>query len=108
MPTIQEILFELNGSRAFSKLDLRQGFFQWDLEADSKDITSFVSQVGLFRMKRLGMGVSSTPEVFPYNIQKALNGLDEVLNMAGDIVMFGKRNNEHSEYLLKVMDRLSE
>ena len=108
VPTVQEMLVELNGAQVFSKLDLKQGFFQCELEPGSRDITTFVSHVGLFRMKRLGMGVSAAPEVFQYTIQKIFNGLNGVLNMADDIVVFGKSSEEHKERLLQVMSRLSE
>lgn len=102
------MLVELNGAQVFSKLDLKQGFFQCELEPGSRDITTFVSHVGLFKMKRLDMGVSAAPEVFQYTIQKILNGLHGVLNMADDIVVFGKDPEEHRERLLQVMSRLSE
>ena len=36
------------------------------------------------------MGVTSAPECFQYTIQKVLNGLSGVLNMADDIVVFGR------------------
>ena len=49
------------------------------------------------------MGVTSAPGCFPYTIQKVLNGLAGVLNMADDIV-FGRDAQEHQERLLKVMD----
>jgi len=51
-------------------------------------------------MKRLGMGVSATPEVFQYTIQKIINGLSGVLNMADDIVVFGKDSEEHGDRLI--------
>ena len=54
------------------------------------------------------MGVTSTPECFQYTIQKVLNGLAGVLNMADDIVVFGHDAHEHQERLLEVMDRLLE
>ena len=54
------------------------------------------------------MGVTSAPECFQYTIQKVLNGLAGVLNMADDIVVFGRDAHEHQERLLKVMDRLLE
>ena len=108
VPTVQEMLVELNGAQVFSKLDLKQGFFQLELEPGSRDITTFVSHVGLFRMKRLGMGVSAAPEVFQYTVQKILSGLSGVLNMADDIVVFGKDSKEHRERLMQVMARLSE
>ena len=54
------------------------------------------------------MGVTSAPECFQYTIQKVFNGLAGVLNMADDIVVFGRDAQEHQERLLKVMDRLLE
>ena len=107
VPTVQEMLVELNGAQVFSKLDLKQGFFQLELEPGSRDITTFVSHVGLFRMKRLGMGVSAAPEVFQYTVQKILSGLSGVLNMADDIVVFGKDSKEHRKRLMQIMARLS-
>ena len=58
--------------------------------------------MGLFRMKKLSMGVTSPPECFQYTMQKVLNGLAGVLNMADDIVVFGRDAQEHQERLLKV------
>ncbi|XP_048586200.1 uncharacterized protein K02A2.6-like [Nematostella vectensis] len=108
IPTMQEMLAALNGSKVFSKLDLKQGFFQLELDKESREITTFVTHVGLFRMKRLGMGISCAPELFQYTIQKVLAGLPGVLNLADDIVVFGKDERQHKERLLSVMSRLSE
>ena len=45
---------------------------------------------------------------FQYTIQKVLTGLPGVLNMADDIVVFGKDAAEHKKRLVRVMNRLSE
>ena len=108
IPTMQEMLVELNGSSIFLKLDLKQGFFQLELEESSRDITTFTTHIGLFRMRRLGMGICSAPEVFQYTMQKVLVGLTGVLNLADDIVVFGKDAAEHKRRLVAVMTRLSE
>ena len=79
IPSVQEMLVEVNGAKVFSKLDLRQGFFQCELEPVSRDVTTFVTHMGLFRTKRLSMGVTSAPECFQCTIQKVLNGLAGVL-----------------------------
>ncbi len=42
IPTIEEILYDLNGATVFSKLDLKWGFHQIELEEQSRDITTFV------------------------------------------------------------------
>ena len=41
IPTVDEVLECLNGSTVFSKLDLRWGFHQIELEDYSRDIISF-------------------------------------------------------------------
>ena len=49
IPTVDGVLEELNDSTVFSKLDLRHGFHQVELHADSRSITTFVTHDGLFR-----------------------------------------------------------
>ena len=64
IPTIEEILYDLNGATVFSKLDLKWGFHQIELEEQSRDITTFVTHRGLYRYKRLMFGITSAPEKY--------------------------------------------
>ena len=41
--------------RVFSKSDLRLGFYQIELDEESRDITTFATHEGLFRYKRLSV-----------------------------------------------------
>ena len=41
IPTVDEVLESLNGSTVFSKLDLRWGFHQIEVEPNSRDINAF-------------------------------------------------------------------
>ena len=56
IPTLDEILYEVNGAKIFSKLDLAQGYHQIVLDEKSRDITTFSTPQGLFRYKRLIFG----------------------------------------------------
>ena len=38
IPTIEEVMYDLNGSTVFSKLDLKWGFHQIELKAESREI----------------------------------------------------------------------
>ena len=38
IPTIEEVLHDLNGSTVFSKLDLKWGFHQVELETESRRV----------------------------------------------------------------------
>ena len=62
IPTVTEVMEELNGSTVVFKLDLRHGFHQIELHQDSRDITTFVTHEGLFHYKRLSLGVNAAPE----------------------------------------------
>ena len=53
IPTVDDVLENLNGIAVFSKLDLCLGFHQIELDEDSRDITTFATHDGLFRYKRL-------------------------------------------------------
>ena len=68
-PTIDEIIAELNGSKYFSKLDLRSGYHQLLLSPESRYITTFATHVGLKRYKRLNFGICSASEVFQNTIK---------------------------------------
>ena len=64
IPIIEKVLYDLNGSTVFSKLDLKWGFHQIELEAKSREITMFVTHRGLYRYKRLMSGIASAPEKY--------------------------------------------
>ena len=52
IPTIEKVLYDLNGSTDFLKLDLKWGFHQVELDERSREITTFVTHRGLYRYKR--------------------------------------------------------
>jgi hypothetical protein len=56
------MIMDLNGSKVFSKMNLRNGYNQLDLSEDSGNITTFIAQVGLRRYRCLSFGVSSAAE----------------------------------------------
>lgn len=58
-PTVDEVTYDLNGSKVFSKLDLVAGYHQVELHPDSRYITTFSTHIGLFRYKRLNFGINS-------------------------------------------------
>ena len=57
IPTVDEVLHTVNGSKVFSKVDLKWGYHQLELSPKSREITTFATPDGLFRYKRLLFGV---------------------------------------------------
>ena len=51
MPTVEEIIHDLNGATVFSKIDLNAGYHQIELHPDSCFISTFLTHTGLKRYK---------------------------------------------------------
>lgn len=63
IPTVDEILQDLNGSKVFSKLDIEWAYHQIELATESRGITAFITHKGAFQYKRLMFGISCAPEM---------------------------------------------
>lgn len=75
LPRIDEILDQLGGARYFSCLDLMSGFHQIPLSENSRDFTSFSTENGSFRFKRLPYGLKVAPNSFQRMMTIAFSGL---------------------------------
>ena len=106
IPTIEEILYQMNGATVFSKLDLKWGFHQIVLNENSRPITTFVTHRGLFRYKRLMFGINSAPEQYQKIIGDLLQGCQGVTNIADDIIVFGVDIKDHDRNLYALFDKL--
>ncbi len=107
-PTTEEIAYDLNGATVFSRIDLDKAFHQIELSEESREIKTFVTHLGFFRFKRLHMGVCSASEEFQHALQKALTGLSGVRNIADDIIVYAKDEDEHDERLIALCERLKQ
>ena len=108
IPTVDEVIHDMNGATFFSKLDLKWGFHQVELDEDSRDITTFCSHIGLYRYCRLMFGVNAAPEKYHKVIEDLFKGCLGVANIADDLIVYGRNVNEHDERLFKVLEILRE
>ena len=108
IPTIVELLQEMNQSKIFSKLDVKWAYYQIELDPESRDITTFATREELFRYKRLMFGVSCAPEMYQRTMQQILAGCKGVRNILDDIIVFASSEKEHNERLEEVLKRLKE
>ncbi|KAK3740432.1 hypothetical protein QZH41_004600 [Actinostola sp. cb2023] len=106
VPTVEDLIVDLNGSTVFSKIDLNQGYHQLELDADSRNITTFATHLGLFRYKRLSFGINSASEIFQKAIEEAVQGIEGARNISDDIIVFGKQQDDHDNALRAVLQRM--
>lgn len=107
LPTIDDLVTAVNGSVLFSKLDLREGFHQFELCESSRGITTFYTHNGLWRYKRLFFGITSAPEIFQDTIRQLIAPVKNAINVSDDILIFGKSQREHDRALEAVLEILA-
>ena len=104
IPTVDEVLHTMNGSKVFSKLDLKWGYHQLELSPESREITTFATPDGLFRYKRLLFGVCSASEQYQHEIASALAGIEGVENISYDIVVHAPDTETHNRRLHQTIE----
>nr|XP_006822924.1 PREDICTED: uncharacterized protein K02A2.6-like [Saccoglossus kowalevskii] len=106
IPTIEDLIVDLNGATVFTKIDLNKGYHQIELDPDSRHITTFATHLGLFCYKRLSFGINSAAEIFQKAVSDALQGIPGARNISDDIIVFGKEQTDHDDQLKAVLQRL--
>ena len=64
MPTIDDLIADLNGATHLSTRDLSSGYHQLELAPESRFVTTFSIHVGLKRYKRLPFAIYAASEIF--------------------------------------------
>ncbi len=55
-PRIEDIVLNTAGSKVFSKLDLKKGYFQIPLSLESRDFTTTITPLGLQEVRQDAIG----------------------------------------------------
>lgn len=108
LPNINDILDSLAGAIYFSHLDLAQGYYQVEIDPQSRPITAFSTDKAQYQMKRLPMGLKISPSAFSRVMTIAMSGLncESCFIYLDDLIIFGKNLREHNQNLIKVFERL--
>ena len=106
-PTVDDVIFRLKNAQYFTKLDLNAAFHQLQLDKRSRYITAFQTEDRIKRFKRLTFGLSSVSEQLQHYLQTLLGDISDLINIAGDILIFAPTIAEHDLILQKVFQRLS-
>ena len=106
IPKVDETLAQLAGAVRFSKLDANSGFWQIPLEEKSRPLTTFITPFGRYCFNKLPFGISSAPELFQRRMMQILEGLDGIVCLMDDVLVFGSSQAQHDARLNRVMRRI--
>lgn len=108
LPPIHEMKAKLHGAKVFSKLDLSNAYYHLELDKDSRELTTFLSEDGMYRFKRLMFGVNCAPEIFQREMTRILKDFPNVIVYIDDILIFAKSLAELRKTVAQVMQVLRE
>ncbi|GFO30891.1 Pol polyprotein [Plakobranchus ocellatus] len=108
LSSVDEDLACLSGSKIFTKLDARSGFWQMPLDQQSRFLTTFLTPFGRFCMNRLPFGISSAPEIFQRRMSEILRDIDGVICHMDDILIHASNQDTHDERVRTVLQRLQQ
>ncbi|KAG1939020.1 interleukin-1 receptor accessory protein-like 1-A [Pimephales promelas] len=110
LPNLEESFSALTGSRWFTVLDLKSGYYQIQMSEADKAKTAFVTPLGFWEWNRMPQGVTNAPSTFQRLMEKCMGDLNlkEALVFLDDIIIFSDTLEEHEKRLLRVLNRLKE
>ncbi|XP_058456697.1 uncharacterized protein K02A2.6-like [Malaya genurostris] len=103
LPVFEDLLARFSGAKYFTTLDIKQAFHQVELSEESRDITTFITNWGLFRYTRLLFGVNYAPEFFQNLMESILSECNNTVVFIDDIVIWGVTEKEHDESVKKTL-----
>lgn len=94
---IEDIFDSLYGSTLFSIIDLQSGFYQIELEKESRHITSFSIDDASYQLTRVPMGMICSPNSFQRMMTLAFSGVcpDRAFIYMDDLIIYSKNEDSH-------------
>ncbi len=99
---------EVEKAEVLSKIDLTKGYYHVPLEAESRDVTSFVTPWGCFKFKVLPFGLKHAPAIFQRIMEQILReckGWSVVY--IDDILVYSDKNEDHEKLVQCVLEVIS-
>ena len=107
LPKIDEMFAKLQGSKVYSTIDLRSGYYHIGLTRESRAKSAFVVPMGKWEFKRTPFGLSQAPAYFQLLIDKVLMGCSSfAMGYLDDIIIFSNNELEHLKHLEEIFTRL--
>ncbi|GBG89206.1 hypothetical protein CBR_g48914 [Chara braunii] len=110
LPRIDDLLDAAGGCKVFSKIDLKSGYHQIEVDPSDQHKTAFKTRDGLYEFIVMPFGLTNAPATFQCLMDKVLrHQLNRfVVVYLDDILIFSKTMEEHLKHLEKVLQVLKE
>ena len=108
LPTLDELYTQLQSSCVFSRLDMRNGYYQIAISAEDRYKSAFVTPYGHYEFIRMPFGLTTAPRTFQRAIQNIFNEHNNVLIFLDDLLVHNLTAEEHLISLKQIFILLEE
>ncbi|GBG77358.1 hypothetical protein CBR_g23690 [Chara braunii] len=110
LPRIDDLLDAAGGCKVFSKIDLKSGYHQIEVDPSDQHKTAFKTRDGLYEFIIMPFGLTNAPATFQCLMDKVLcHQLNRIVVVyLDDILIFSKTMEEHLKHLEEVLQVLKE
>ncbi|XP_011859337.1 PREDICTED: uncharacterized protein LOC105556835 [Vollenhovia emeryi] len=105
IPSVDEIAGRLSNKQYFTVLDMKDGYWQVEVDSPSADLLTFGIPFGRYQFVRLAFGICSAPEVFQKKNYEVFGDIKGVGVYFDDIIVTGSSEGEHDRNLQCVLER---
>ncbi|GKD70789.1 putative reverse transcriptase domain-containing protein, partial [Tanacetum coccineum] len=108
LPRIDDLFDQLQGSRVYSKIDLRYGYHQLRVREEDIPKTAFRTRYGHYEFQVMPFGLTNAPTIFMDLMNRVCKPyLDKfVIVFIDDILIYSKSEEEHAEHLKLILELL--
>ena len=89
LPVLGDMLPKLKNDKSFSKLDVREAYWHFRLDEESRKLTTVITPFGRYRWRRLPFGLKVSSEIFQRKINEVLEDLEGVFSVVDDVTIAG-------------------
>jgi hypothetical protein len=108
LPLIQDLQDWTAGAVFFTKIDLRDGFYNIRIKQGDEWKTAFRTHLGLYEFCVMPMGLTNAPATFQRHVNHVLREYLYKFALAylDDILIYSKTMEEHMDHVRKVLQKL--
>src|ERR1700761_2356807 len=110
LPLIGNLIDQLKNAKIYSKIDLRDGYYNIRVAEGHEWKTAFRTRYGAYEYLVMPFGLTNAPAVFQHFMNDLFHDMVDVFVVVylDDILIYSNSEQEHQEHVKKVLQRLEE